>query len=61
MDILKISTITAVLQLSSDIDLKQVYQPVPITRYIPFIEFGQTITFGPHSNSTLDTYCAFLQ
>ncbi len=42
MDILKISTITAVLQLSSDIDLKQVYQSVPITRYIPFIEFGQT-------------------
>lgn len=42
MDILKISTITAVLQLSDDIDLQKVYQCVPITGYIPFIEFGQT-------------------
>ena len=40
MDYLRISTITSVLQISTDIDLKKVYDSVPITKYIPFIEYG---------------------
>ena len=41
MDILKVSTITAILQLSGDIHLDNIYKDVPITDYIPFIEYGQ--------------------
>ena len=40
MEFLRISTITSVLQISTDIDLKKVYDSVPITKYIPFIEYG---------------------
>jgi TATA-box binding protein (TBP) (component of TFIID and TFIIIB) len=40
MDDLRISTITAILQISTDIDLKKIYDSVPITAYIPFIEYG---------------------
>jgi len=40
MDDLRISTITCILQISSDIDLKKIYDSVPITEYIPFIEYG---------------------
>jgi hypothetical protein len=40
MDDLRISTITCILQISSDIDLKKIYDSVPITKYIPFIEYG---------------------
>ena len=40
MDHLRISTITSILQISSDIDLKKIYDSVPITKYIPFIEYG---------------------
>jgi TATA-box binding protein (TBP) (component of TFIID and TFIIIB) len=40
MDDLRISTITAILQISIDIDLKKIYDSVPITEYIPFIEYG---------------------
>ena len=40
MDNLRISTITCILQISSDIDLKKIYASVPITKYIPFIEYG---------------------
>ncbi len=40
MDNLRISTITCILQISSDIDLKKIYDSVPITKYIPFIEYG---------------------
>ena len=40
MDHLRISTITCILQISSDINLKEIYDSVPITEYIPFIEFG---------------------
>ena len=40
MDNLRVSTITSVLKISSDIDLKKIYDNVPITKYIPFIEYG---------------------
>ena len=40
MDNLRISTITCILQISSDINLKKIYDSVPITKYIPFIEYG---------------------
>ena len=41
MDDLRISTITAILKISSDINLKKIYEEVPITNnYIPFIEYG---------------------
>ena len=40
MDNLRISTITSILQISTDIDLKKIYDSVPITEYIPFIEYG---------------------
>ena len=40
MEHLRISTITCILQISNDIDLKKVYEDVPITNYIPFIEYG---------------------
>tara|TARA_B100001094_G_C18134603_1_gene774285 strand:- start:630 stop:1370 length:741 start_codon:yes stop_codon:yes gene_type:complete len=42
MEDLHVSTITAILQLSSDIDLKQIFEEVPISTYIPFIEYGET-------------------
>ena len=44
MEHLKISTITCILQISDDIDLKKVYEEVPITNYIPFIEYGAANT-----------------
>jgi TATA-box binding protein (TBP) (component of TFIID and TFIIIB) len=40
MDHLRISTITSILKISEDIDLQKIYDEVPITDYIPFIEFG---------------------
>ena len=40
MEHLRISTITCILQISSDINLKKIYDSVPITEYIPFIEYG---------------------
>tara|TARA_B100001094_G_scaffold181735_1_gene176101 strand:- start:763 stop:1503 length:741 start_codon:yes stop_codon:yes gene_type:complete len=40
MDHLRISTITSILQISDDIDLENIYKSVPITDYIPFIEYG---------------------
>jgi TATA-box binding protein (TBP) (component of TFIID and TFIIIB) len=40
MDNLRVSTITSILKISSDIDLKKIYDNVPITKYIPFIEYG---------------------
>ena len=40
MDNLRISTITSILEISTDIDLKKIYDSVPITEYIPFIEYG---------------------
>ena len=38
MDHLRISTITCILQISSDINLKKLYNSVPVTKYIPFIK-----------------------
>tara|TARA_B100001094_G_C18193580_1_gene808998 strand:- start:3572 stop:4318 length:747 start_codon:yes stop_codon:yes gene_type:complete len=41
MDQLRISTITAILKLSQRVDLKKVYDGIPILDgYIPFIEYG---------------------
>ena len=40
MENLKISTITAVSQINSDINLKEIYDTIPIDDYIPFIEYG---------------------
>ena len=40
MEYLRISTITSILQISTDLDLKKIYDEVPITKYIPFIEYG---------------------
>ena len=40
MENLRVSTITAVSQISSDIDLKKIYDEIPISEYIPFIEYG---------------------
>ena len=41
MDQLRISTITAILKFSGRINLKKVYEGVPINdNYIPFIEYG---------------------
>ena len=40
MENLKVSTITCILQISKDIDLKKIYESVPVTKYIPFIEYG---------------------
>jgi len=42
MEELRVSTITAILKLSTDINLKQIYNDIPITSYIPFIEYGET-------------------
>ena len=41
MENLKISTITSILQVSENIDLKNIYDSVPITKFIPFIEYGE--------------------
>ena len=40
MEYLKISTITSILKLSNPIDLKGIYDTIPISQYIPFIEYG---------------------
>ena len=41
MDQLRISTITAILKFSGRINLKKVYEGVPINdNYIPFIEYS---------------------
>ena len=40
MDKLNISTITAISEISSCIDLKRIYDEIPIDDYIPFIEYG---------------------
>jgi len=40
MDHLRVSTMTSILKLSDIINLKKVYENVPITDYIRFIEYG---------------------
>ena len=40
MEHLRVSTITSILQISTDLDLKKIYDLTPITKYIPFIEYG---------------------
>jgi len=40
MEKLNISTITAISKISSDINLKEIYDKIPIDDYIPFIEYG---------------------
>ena len=40
MEHLRVSTITSVLKISEDINLKKIYDSVPITDYIRFIEYG---------------------
>lgn len=40
MDQLHLSTITAVSKISENIDLEKIYNELPISEYIPFIEFG---------------------
>ena len=40
MEHLRVSTITSILQVSTDIDLRKIYDLTPITKYIPFIEYG---------------------
>jgi len=40
MDNLKVSTITAISKVSSNIELKDIYDKIPIDDYIPFIEYG---------------------
>jgi TATA-box binding protein (TBP) (component of TFIID and TFIIIB) len=41
MENLRISTITSVLRISQDINLKKIYEEIPISnQYIPFIEYG---------------------
>lgn len=39
-DKLRISTITSVLKISEDIDLMKIYNEIPISIYIPYIEYG---------------------
>lgn len=39
-DQLRISTITSVLKLSQDINLEKIYNQIPISQYIPYIEYG---------------------
>tara|TARA_Y100000996_G_C22521303_1_gene642583 strand:+ start:456 stop:1199 length:744 start_codon:yes stop_codon:yes gene_type:complete len=40
VDELRISTITSVLRISQNIDLKKIYNWIPISNYIPYIEYG---------------------
>tara|TARA_B110000285_G_C15121679_1_gene617570 strand:+ start:1049 stop:1792 length:744 start_codon:yes stop_codon:yes gene_type:complete len=40
MENLRVSTITSVLKINNDIDLRKVYDNIPISIYIPFIEYG---------------------
>jgi TATA-box binding protein (TBP) (component of TFIID and TFIIIB) len=40
MEHLRVSTITCILQISTVLDLKKIYDLTPITKYIPFIEYG---------------------
>lgn len=40
MEHLHLSTITAVSQISEPINLQEIYDKLPISEYIPFIEFG---------------------
>lgn len=39
-DDLRISTITSVLKVSTDINLEKIYNEIPISKYIPYIEYG---------------------
>ena len=39
-DNLRISTITSVLKISEDINLEKIYNEIPISTYIPYIEYG---------------------
>jgi len=39
-DELRISTITSVLKMSTNIDLGKIYDEIPISEYIPYIEYG---------------------
>ena len=41
MENLKISTITSILKLSEPIDLHKIYNAIPISQYIPFIEYDR--------------------
>jgi TATA-box binding protein (TBP) (component of TFIID and TFIIIB) len=40
MENLNVSTITAISKISSNIELKDIYDKIPINDYIPFIEYG---------------------
>ena len=40
MENLRVSVITSVLKIDHDIDLRKVYGNIPISSYIPFIEYG---------------------
>ena len=40
MENLRVSTITSILRISDELNLKDIYEGVPITDYIPFIEYG---------------------
>jgi len=40
MENLRVSTITSILHISDELNLKDIYEGVPITDYIPFIEYG---------------------
>ena len=44
MENLRISTITCILEISDKINLREIYDSVPITKYIPFIEYGGATT-----------------
>ena len=39
-ELLRISTITSVLRISEDINLEKIYNQIPISSYIPYIEYG---------------------
>jgi len=40
MENLRISTITSVMNVSSPIDLKAIYDGIPISEHIPFNKYG---------------------
>ena len=44
MENLRISIITCILEISDKINLREIYDSVPITKYIPFIEYGGATT-----------------
>ena len=46
MEELRISTITAIIQLCHPLDLVRLYRSIPISKYIPFIEYGNNPVKG---------------